>query len=408
MNEERAGDRLIWFLTVALMASFLIFNTNSIGSIVLFTISLLLFLISAAQTNMKVSLQIGPMHIMVLFFGLYCLASAIWAWNSWYAVEKGITILEILGCISMLWVYYARQNSVEKLLQAVMWAGFIVTVYYFISVGLNTIILAIVQGSRAGSVFANVNNVAMISSYSIIIALYYAINKTSLYSVMRFMAMAIPSLILIAASGSRKGLVALVIGMLVVLAKRFGSKNFFINLFKISIVIVVTYFTLESLAATPLFAGVAGRMDGLIALITGEGKVDHSALQRQWYIDAGIEQFKKTPILGVGIGCPRILINNLFGHNAYTHNNYVELLCGGGICAFALYYFMYVYCTIQIIKYQKRIYDPMTMLVLLMILILLIMDYGAVSYYFKDMYFYFMIFFLHVKNMKSRFYEGNM
>lgn len=395
---SRPGEKLIWGLTVALLSSFLIFNLNTMGSIVLFVLSFAIFVISTAQRGFKINIKFGAMHGFVFTFGIFCLVSSLWAWNRAYAIEKGITVLEILVCMSMLYIHYDQYDSVEPLLQAIKWSGFVVSIYYLFTYGFQAVLTAIIDSSRAPTTFANVNNIAMLASYAIIIAFNGAIHK---HKYITFTLVTVPCIIMIAASGSRKALIALVLGVFYLFVRRNASRNQFYTLLRIAIALFAMYYAIVSLSTTALFAGIAERMQGIINFATGAGKVDHSTLLRQVYIELGIEQFLKNPILGIGIGCPRLLAYASTGHNAYLHNNYVELLAGGGVFGFVLYYVMYAYIIYNLFKGRKE-QDSSSNVVIIMMIILLVVDYGAVSYYFKDMYFYFLIFFLHTRNLRYR------
>ena len=85
----------------------------------------------------------------------------------------------------------------------------------------------------------------------------------------------------------------------------------------------------------------------------------------------------------------------------YLHNNYVELLCGGGIAGFALYYSMHIYCIKHLFRLRK-VNEPLSALMFTWCLLMLVMDYGKVSYYSKVDVFYRMTVFLSVEEMKRR------
>lgn len=84
--------------------------------------------------------------------------------------------------------------------------------------------------------------------------------------------------------------------------------------------------------------------------------MDHSTIVRNNLKTLGIEWFLRYPFGGIGIANPHILANYYYAFDAYLHDNFVELLCGGGIIGFSVYYSMYVYLFIQLWKYRKA--DP--------------------------------------------------
>ena len=156
-----------------------------------------------------------------------------------------------------------------------------------------------------------------------------------------------------------------------------------------------------------VLSGIETRMEGVIALITGRGIIESSALLRYKYIKLGIDIFKKNPVFGVGMGNARLFVANNYGHDSYLHNNYVELLADGGVFGFIIYYYIYYIIIKDLIKYF-RYREKYTVVVIVLVLMQLIMDYGSVSYYYKNAIFYFLIFFICIRKMKERKRSGTV
>ena len=397
-EDNRLSEKVIWCLTTLLLASFYIFNLNTIGSLILLCITFLIFIISAGQNHMKIKFRLSMFHVMVFSFALFCLVSSIWAWNAKYAIEKGITILELLVCMSVLYAHYSKYDSIKQLVDAILWAGYIVTIYTFLYDGLETVLYALSSGTRLGSSFANINNIAMFSAITIVIAVFKALHSKKWVTIETFLAL--PSIVLVAASGSRKALVLMCMGVILVYMAKNTGKNIFSSIFKWMILLVVAFFVIRLLLQLPIFSTVTERMESMFAMFTGTGKVDHSALLRKKFVRIGIEQFKQTPIIGIGIGNPRLLALRYTGHNCYLHNNFAELLAGGGIIGFCLFYGMYAYNIYWLLRFRNYQTGYVSVCIVL-ILSCIAMDYGAVSYYFKDTYFYLMMYFLFVNILKK-------
>ena len=85
----------------------------------------------------------------------------------------------------------------------------------------------------------------------------------------------------------------------------------------------------------------------------------------------------------------------------YLHNNYVELLAGGGIVGFAVFYSMYGYLIVNFIR-KRRVAEPMKNLCIIIVVLLLVMDVALVSYYSKDLYFILMIPFLEIDKLSKK------
>lgn len=401
---KRISEKIIWCLTVVLISSFYIFDLSKWGSIILVIITISIFSISIIANNGITKFSIKPFHLFILLFALFCMFSSSWATYPKDSFQKGITIIKILICMTILEMYYSKFNSIKNIINAVMWAGFVVVFYAIIYYGLDRIKFTLASGSRLESSFANINLIAIAASISILIMVYniFFIEKKRIYLVV----FAIPSIIMVAASGSRKALMLSILGVVMIVLFRYTTRSFFITLFRWVLLSSILLIVLVSILSLPIFSNVNQRMNGLISLITNTGVVDHSAWIREQYIHFGIIQFTKTPFIGIGIGNSHFITIQVEGLATYLHNNYVELLACGGIIGFTIYYCIYIYLFYSIFKLRKYKSDYTLLCVILMI-ILLIMDYGMVTYYSKITYFYFLVFFMEVQLLKKRKIQFN-
>ncbi|MDD3267588.1 MAG: O-antigen ligase family protein, partial [Burkholderiales bacterium] len=108
-------------------------------------------------------------------------------------------------------------------------------------------------------------------------------------------------------------------------------------------------------------------------LLFGQNNLDISSRIRFEMIEVGKTLFLSKPFLGYGIGSFSIVS----GFDAYSHNNYIELLVGLGIIGMVLYYSMIIYIIYKLFIIRKFI-DGNPLLAIL--LSLLVIDYGLVSY----------------------------
>ncbi|HFD2030267.1 TPA: O-antigen ligase family protein [Clostridium perfringens] len=398
-EDKRISEKIIWYLTVVLISSFYIFDTSKWGSIILIIITISILAISLIQNNGIIKFSIKPFHLFILLFALFCMFSSVWAIYPKDSFQKGITIIQILICMTVIEMHYSKYSSIKQLIDAIMWAGFLVVFYAIIFYGLDTIKYIFVSQSRLSNSFANINSIAMIASVSLVIMVYdiFFVKKKKIY----LLIFAMPSIIMIAASGSRKALVLTILGIVMIILFRYSNKNFFITLIRLILLSTILLIIFRVILLLPIFSGINERMKGLIALITDNGVVDHSAWIREQYIRVGINQFINKPILGIGIGNSHFLTLQAEGRSTYLHNNYVELLACGGIIGFTIYYYVYMYLLYNIFKLRKYKSDY-TILCIILIVLLLGMDYGSISYYSKITYFYFVVFFMEVQLLKKR------
>lgn len=336
----------------------------------------------------------GEFHAYMFIFALYSLISSLWAREPAYAIEKGITLLELLVVFSMLYACYYRAG-IERLLKIIMWSGLILGIYTVIFVGVDTLRDTLQDESRLENSFANINVIGMACCSSTIIALYFFKQEKNLINLV----FCIPALFVVAGSGSRKALVMLILGILFIFLYQNKDKRSKFKFRKIIVSLITLVVVFYIAAESGLFAGSLNRFDGLIASFTGEGKVDSSSALRSFYRLLGFGQLLETPLLGIGMGNARLLALAYTGHDCYLHCNYAELAANGGVIALILYYWIYI--PILRNEWAASKYNYLAPLILVIVVIHLVMDYGAVSYYSKTTYFLLMVVMLHLNEVNK-------
>ena len=109
--------------------------------------------------------------------------------------------------------------------------------------------------------------------------------------------------------------------------------------------------------------------------------------------------------MAIGIANANIYTLANYNNDHYLHNNYIELLACGGLTGFIIYYSVWLYVFVTFLKYRKyrdMVYD----ICLVLLIIHLVMDYGSVSYYSKETYFYLLIFWMEADVLKRRCYSA--
>lgn len=386
-------DKIIIFLTTLWLVSFTVFSTETWGKYVYLVLAGTIFILGAFRNGFKVDITVEPFHLCTMLFLLYGFTSYLWAIDGTYTIKRMTTVAQTLLCMYLVYTCYRNDKNSKRLLDCVMWAGYLVAMYAIYYYGLATIRALVQAGNRIDNEFANVNAIGMMAAYSLIITFSKIINKHLSLSLI----FALPALLMVIASGSRKAFIILICGMFFVyLTKSMSSsvkpietvfKFFAVCLLSVAVVVIIW--------SIPTFSPVTERLGQTLNQFTGKGAVDESTVRRAWFIEIGLKQFLKTPIQGIGIG------NSLFiiGRNTYLHNNYVEILACGGILGILTFYSSYLYCGPTILK-SIRNYDEITVLCVTFFVLQLVMDFMQVSYFSKDTFFYFMIFFLQTKRLR--------
>lgn len=401
-NKLSISDKIAWLLTVCLLSSFIVLNNNEFSTPVLIVLTFSILLITMYQKRNILKFKIPTHYFIGLMLVCYCFLSSFWAVNMNIAIQRGVTIFEILICAFIIEFHFSKYSSIDMFLDAIKWAGFVVSLYTVKIYSVYEIKQVLLNGRRLPGTLTNVNSIAMLSAISIVIFFYFFIlgRKDTILQI----PFALSSIIVILACGSRKALVMLILGVMMLLLYRFKRKHLVTTVLQWVIVLLIFIIIVKFLSSFPIFLGINKRMDGLLALLRKNGEVDQSSQLRILFIKTGIKQFFDTPILGVGMGGSGVITQELLGETTYLHNNYVELLATGGIVGFSIYYAIYGYLILALTKVGKVKDDSQTILCLILLAILLINDYGLVSYYLKITYFYFVISSLKIKKAKERCY----
>lgn len=398
-------DKIINVLMVILICSFTILTSYSWGRYVMLGCTGLILCVQVFRNNGKYKLFSGVFPFVLALFTFYSLISSLWAERSTDSITVGKTLFEITVMVYILYTcYFENPKNTNDLLRCIKWSGYIISLYSIFFYGLDFLIIAAANETRLENTYANVNTIGMLSSICIVIQVdEFICEKRWKWEAL----LCLPSIFIVALTHSRKALLLLILGtFLCFLLHNLDSKNILKTIGKISAIVLVALVLLNVVALMPIFAGTFDRMNALFGSIFGDGGgADSSVLIRDRMIEVGWEQFLKTPLLGMGMANPHILSNMYLGKDAYLHNNFIELLAGGGIVGLSIYYSMYAYLLTMFWK-LRRYKNEEYVICLVMTVVLLILDYGMVSYYQKIRYVYLLVMFLEIEALKKKAEQG--
>lgn len=385
-------DNMLWWSLTLLVSSFYIFGSNIYGKYLMMLLTFLIAVLSVLRYGRKINLHLADFHLSVLAFAVFCLISTWWSPASQLTLEKAITLFQILIYVSVVYIYADHQKSVLPLLDSIRWAGYIMAIYLFIVYGWNELNILLQSGARIDSERINSNIIGMIVAFSIILTLY----KILFFKLSIWHLLVIPEFIILSISSSKKAFIILLLGTMFFIALRYGKGNIFkkaVSLFWALAVGVILFLLVWNL---PFFVSMKYRLELFFNFFTGLGIIDISTLERSYMIRIGIEQFLNTPLLGLGIDTSSDITLKTLGRATYLHSNYIELLACGGIVGTMVYYFMFLYPGLKLLRkcYSK---DNNTLICLVLLILCLITDLVYVSYYYKQTYFFILLFFIQVK-----------
>lgn len=384
MNNQRLflTEKINIILFSIMIASFFIFNMiGSFSSLSIVAFSGVMFLVYALSHNCKIHIPFNYFHLYILCFAVFCIMSSAWAEDGRASRTMGITIIELLICMSVVFICFQDLPSVEYLLKAIMWSGVIIGIYTIYYYGISKFMGMLTGTLRIGNDYSNANAVGMWGAICAVLFLFFILQKWS----WKYIAVIIP-ICLVAMSQSRTALIQLLIGSFLIIYFRYRySTSFFKGLFKIAIALLVFVFVVYSISKLEIFEGINERMNSLFAFMSGESVREGSVVQRQLYIKAGWKVFIKHPLFGIGIANSHIITSGVTGHSTYLHNNFVELLACGGIIGFFLYYGLTIHMMTRLWKFSKQGISSSD-ICFVILLLKTIADYGTVSYYSKQGY----------------------
>ena len=398
MVVKNVDGKLVWLLIVSLILSIVSLVNYAWGRYVIFAVAAMVGVVYAFRRKGKMRIKFDAFQYLFLLFCIYTGISSLWALNMSDSIEKMTTLLSIVLCYFPIYTYYRDCGTVEHLVSAIKWGAVAVSIYTIVFFGLDRLLLSVQSASlRIADGFANANSLGLCASVGILIQSWQLLfQKGKKWENLTFL----PTILIVGASQSRKTVVFVLAGVFLLIVLRYKDEKKPLNtILSVFFALAVTVGILYGASQMELFSGLTQRMLSLLNFFTGSGKVDHSTQVRYAMMDLGLEWWLKNPLFGIGMGNPHIIVEQYLFYDAYLHNNYVELLCGGGIVGFLLYYSMHFFCLKQLFRFRK-VNEPLFALMITWCFIILMMDYGKVSYYAKIDVFYLMTIFLSIEEMK--------
>lgn len=401
LNITAIADRMIWFITLiflvlSLTISFALGDANY-GAYVLFVCLFGLIVFYLIREQGVIKFKLTSLHAYMLLFISACYLSTINAIEPSVAFSRSFDIVKIFFMLIILYMCYQDKKSVDTLLKIGMWTGYIVCFYTVYFYGLDYFITVLSSSARIANDALNANTVGLLGANAIVMTLYYMLyDRPRWWNII-----ALPTLGILAATGSRKALVFVVVGtVLLFIFRSLRSANVVNSIAKIIGSLLALTIVGVAILQLPMFSEVLDRMSSMIDAFSGTGG-DSSTIIRLALVDIGWDLFYQSPITGVGVNNPSVYTFFLYGkENYYLHNNYIELLAGTGVIGLLAYYSMYIYIAYNLIRYRD-FHSNEYVMVLILFLSQIVMDMGMVSYESKSTYFYMMIFYLEVQLLRK-------
>jgi O-antigen ligase len=247
---------------------------------------------------------------------------------------------------------------------------------------------------RLSATAGNPNELAYILVVSEIFVLHGFLAARTLLAKALMAALAVVIVYFIPLTGSRQGLLGLIMIILIYASLKLEFKNIGSS---IRSVLVAGLFTL-ALAGSILYAQRTTYFDRftdfLESVQTGridqKGRTGASVRNRYLFYKYGLDIAAHNPAFGVGLDNFKLAIAEypgFGGHASYAHSNYVEILADTGVPGFILYFSMYVAIGKRLFRLRGRVKERSDVQLYHTLIVLLsttlITDFSMVSYYDK-------------------------
>lgn len=340
-------------------------------------ITFLLFFSYLFSEKLKLKIKLTHYKLWVFIFMIVCFFSFFIASDKVNALNQLKTMIIFNLVFIILEEKISSRNSIEKILYFFIFGITITLVYLLFNFDLNQFQLA--QTGHGETGVWNGNDVALKAAVIVPLLLYFLKKEESKIKKSILIGIFLLCIKIILMTGSRKGLIMLMIGISGVITLKNPKKILRNGI--IGIILIIIGF-LAIMNISELYELVGWRIEGMVAMISGVGEMDSSSLLRKTYIDLGKKVFWDSPILGHGIANFALINFQNTGHYTYSHNNFIEILVGLGVIGFISYYWIYFYLIKEYIRQlieRKNIF--LTNVLFINFILYFIMQYGFVSYF---------------------------
>lgn len=173
------SGKIVWVLSVVLVASITIFESYTWGKYILIFVSFCILFIDILKSKGHYFYKIGYYQLFLTLIIIYTLVGSIWAISKIDIFSKTVTFVQILICMTILYNHYIKDYGVNTLWEIVKWASYCISIYSIIFYGFNYVIKMITSGVRLDNSYTNVNTIGMIATIGIIIQIDEMLRKKS-------------------------------------------------------------------------------------------------------------------------------------------------------------------------------------------------------------------------------------
>ena len=383
-------------LAVLVYAMLFLYPAIPYGAAITLTLSISVFALSVLDDRSTLKVKPSAFYPYVLAVVGYCCLSALWEYDAGRALPVGMSLLKTTLVIFPVFAAYQNRQSTTPLVNAMLWGGYLACAVIVVLYNPVKLVMLSVTGVRIDNTFLNANTIGLVAAVTAIVHLHMILQRRKLKWIDVLLVFVIW---ILAISGSKKALLFLIGGyFLLFIFKSLDGKNSLRRvLFTVAVLAVITI----AVIMLPIFDHMRFRLKSMVLSLLEGPSTESSTNLRLLYMQVGLQAFFQNPLFGIGMDSSWKLVEQTVGTAAYLHCNYVELLACGGIVGFILFYSIYGYlgtCLFRL-RHNRDAYYP---LIVTLFVLLLVMDVAMVSYYNKETYFYLLLLYLYVQELKTK------
>lgn len=334
--QKRISQKIAEFMFTLYMITLYIFVDREETVMISKTVFVIFAVFTVIAVLRSKSIHIGKNVMAVYIAFTWMFATIFWAQNGHDATVMMKTMWQLFIQFFLAYNLFAKQSDAhDSLLRSLYISGLVLIGYSIYVYGLSDVISAMAGDGtvRFGAEINQENSFGMMNATTVLVAFYYFLYKRK-FKIFHTVTVVV-SFIFAMSSGSRKALLMILGGALIMVYKKYGWKK----LYKIVAVVAILAVVFSSAMKLPIFETISSRMESATEVVTGEGQGDSSTRSRLNMIVGGLEVFKDRIVAGYGANNYK----NVTRFKTYAHNNFIEILVNFGLFGFILYYLVYFY-----------------------------------------------------------------
>ncbi len=299
----------------------------------------------------------------ILCFMLCEAVSVLWSPKVSDSVFYIVWTLQAMALAFVMGNAMHSKADIENVLKCIFIAGVVLSV----RVLMHTTVRQLGSFRVGENMGYNANELAMKCAVAFNAGFYCLVRQRKRAARIAYALLTVLVLLIVIFTGSRKGTLMAVMGMMLSMMLRSKAPIKFLRNVFIALGALAVFFVIVT--QVPAFNRVLGRRLMLIVnLLKGDSYVGNSIGNRLNFARIGIDLFKERPLLGYGIGS----FATVSGTKLYAHNNYVQLLVDLGIAGTLVYYTAYVYNIAGMLRLLRKEKELSSMLLAFALMIVLL------------------------------------